>query len=62
LKELIAGDLSGATPLKEVAAACGLSVSHFSRAFNKSTGVAPHAWLLQARVDSANRALSYVRR
>jgi len=52
-KELIAGDLSGAMPLQEVAAACGLSVSHFSRAFSKSTGVAPHAWLLQVRVESA---------
>jgi len=52
-KELFAGDLSGATSLQEVAAACGLSVSHFSRAFSKSTGVAPHGWLLLARVESA---------
>ena len=52
-KELIAGDLSGATSLREVATACGLSVSHFSRSFSKSTGVALHAWLIQARVESA---------
>jgi AraC family transcriptional regulator len=50
---LIAGDLSGATSLEDVAAACGLSVSHFSRAFSKSAGVAPHGWLLLARVESA---------
>jgi len=52
-KEMMAGDLTGATPLRDIADACGLSVSHFSRAFRKSTGLAPHAWLLQARVEAA---------
>ena len=56
-KEMIAGDLTGITPLPEVASACGLSVSHFSRAFRKSTGVAPHAWLLLARVEAAKHLL-----
>jgi len=56
-KEMLAGDLTGATPLHEIAGACGLSVSHFSRAFHKSTGLAPHAWLLQARVESAQAML-----
>lgn len=52
-KEMLAGNLTGATPLHEIAEACGLSVSHFSRAFRGSTGLAPHAWLLQARVEAA---------
>jgi AraC-like DNA-binding protein len=52
-KELIADNLAGATSLSEIAKACGLSVGHFSRAFRKSTGLAPHAWLLQARIDTA---------
>jgi AraC family transcriptional regulator len=56
-KEMLAGDLTGATPLHEIAGVCGLSVSHFSRAFHKSTGLAPHAWLLQARVESAKAML-----
>ncbi len=56
-KEMLAGDLTGATPLHEIAGACGLSVSHFSRAFHKSTGLAPHAWLLHARVESARAML-----
>jgi AraC family transcriptional regulator len=56
-KEMLAGDLTGATPLHEIAGACCLSVSHFSRAFHKSTGLAPHAWLLQARVESAQAML-----
>jgi AraC family transcriptional regulator len=56
-KEMIAGNLTGATPLHEVAAACGLSVNYFSRAFRTSTGLAPHAWLLQARVDQSKAML-----
>jgi len=56
-KEMLAGDLTGSMPLHEIAEACGLSVSHFSRAFRKSTGLAPHAWLLQARVEAAKAML-----
>jgi AraC family transcriptional regulator len=56
-KGMLAGDLTGATPLHEIADACGLSVSHFSRAFRTSTGLAPHAWLLQARVQAAKAML-----
>lgn len=52
-QEMLAADLVGDIPLAEIAEACGLSVSHFSRAFRKSTGLAPHAWLLQARVEHA---------
>jgi AraC family transcriptional regulator len=56
-KEMLAGDLTGETPLQEIAAACGLSISHFSRAFRKSTGLSPHAWLLQIRVESSKAML-----
>jgi AraC family transcriptional regulator len=52
-KDMLASDLAGETPLSVIAAACGLSPDHFARAFRKSTGLAPHAWLLQARVDRA---------
>jgi AraC-like DNA-binding protein len=52
-KEMLVADLTGDVPLAEIAAACGLSVSHFSRAFRGTTGFAPHAWLLQARVERA---------
>jgi AraC-like DNA-binding protein len=55
--EMISGDLTGATPLRDIADECGLSVSHFSRAFRKSTGLAPHAWLLHARVEAAKALL-----
>jgi AraC-like DNA-binding protein len=56
-KEMLAGDLTGETTLHEIADACGLSISHFSRAFRKSTGLPPHAWLLQIRVESAKAML-----
>ncbi len=52
-KEMLLSDLTGATPLAEIARASGLSPTHFARAFRKSTGLAPHAWLLTARVEHA---------
>jgi AraC family transcriptional regulator len=54
---MLAANLAGDIPLAEIAEACCLSVSHFSRAFRKSTGLAPHAWLLQARVEHAMNLL-----
>ena len=56
-KEMIAADLRGATPLCAIAEVCGLSVSHFSRAFRQSTGLAPHAWLQRRRVETAKAML-----
>ena len=52
-KEMILGDLSGRTSMENIAAACGLSASHFARSFRKTTGFAPHTWLLRARVERA---------
>jgi AraC-like DNA-binding protein len=52
-KEMLAADLSGDTPLVEIARACGLSSGYFARAFRKSTALAPHAWLQKARVERA---------
>jgi AraC family transcriptional regulator len=52
-KEMILGDLSGRTSMEVIAAACGLSASHFARSFRKATGFAPHTWLLRARVERA---------
>jgi AraC family transcriptional regulator len=34
-----------------------LSVSHFSRRFRQTVGVAPHKWLLSFRVDLAKNLL-----
>jgi AraC family transcriptional regulator len=56
-KEILCANLDGRMPLEEVARECRLSVSHFSRAFRRSTGVAPHNWLLARRVETAKDKL-----
>jgi AraC family transcriptional regulator len=56
-KEILSANLDGSVPLKEVARECRLSVSHFSRAFRRSMGVAPHNWLLMRRVEVAKEQL-----
>jgi len=48
-KEILRANLQG-VPLKEVARECDLSVSHFSRAFRRTLGVAPHNWLIEQRI------------
>jgi AraC-like DNA-binding protein len=49
-KEFLRANLKGGVPLKEVARECDLSVSHFSRAFRRTLGVAPHKWLTKQRI------------
>jgi AraC family transcriptional regulator len=56
-KEMMLADLTGATSLATIAVACGLSGDHFARAFRKSTGLPPHAWLNRARVERAKTLL-----
>ena len=46
-------DLTGDPSLSELALLCGLSRSHFVRAFKQSTGLPPHRWLLVQRVRRA---------
>ena len=60
-KEFLAADLTGQVALQDVAAACNLSVSHFSRSFRETTGLAPHQWLLQQRIDAAKSAMQNTR-
>jgi AraC family transcriptional regulator len=55
--EILSANLDGRVPLKELARECRLSVSHFSRAFRRSMGVAPHSWLLARRVEVAKEKL-----
>jgi len=39
--------------LEQLAHECRLSVTHFAKAFARSTGISPHRWLMQRRVDVA---------
>jgi AraC-like DNA-binding protein len=52
-KEMLASRLDGGLSMAEIAAACGLSRSHFARAFRASTGQSPMQWLQAQRVDAA---------
>jgi AraC family transcriptional regulator len=56
-QDILRGNLDGSVPIKEVARECRLSVSHFSRAFRRTVGVAPHNWLLTRRVELAKEKL-----
>ncbi len=56
-KELIAARLSDKLSVAEVAEACGLSISHFTRAFRKSTGLTPYQWLTERRIERAQGLL-----
>ena len=56
-KDMIAAQLDGKVRLADLAAACGLSVSHFARAFRRSTSVPPHRWLTYRRIECAQNLL-----
>jgi AraC family transcriptional regulator len=56
-KEILSANLDGSVLLKDVARECRLSVSHFSRAFRRTMGVAPHNWLLTRRIEVAKEQL-----
>jgi AraC family transcriptional regulator len=55
--EMLDANIDGEISPTKLAQECGLSVSHFARAFRKSTGLAPHQWLLRRRVERARHAL-----
>jgi AraC family transcriptional regulator len=51
--ELLDAHLDGKIALQQVAEACDLSVSHFSRAFTTTFHRPPYQWLTERRVDRA---------
>lgn len=57
VRELIETRLAEPIPLREMAATARLSVSQFSRQFKARTGLSPHQFLVQLRVDAACRLL-----
>jgi AraC family transcriptional regulator len=44
--------------LEELAALVSLSAKHFARAFRQSTGMPPHRWLIERRIDRAKALLT----
>jgi AraC family transcriptional regulator len=49
-REILHANIKSGVALKELARECGISVSHFSHAFRRALGVAPHKWLIEQRV------------
>ncbi|MCB5176946.1 AraC family transcriptional regulator [Microvirga lenta] len=56
-KEILTAHLDGNVALDRLASECGLSRSHFARAFRMTTGMPPHKWLLQRRIEVAKTLL-----
>jgi AraC-like DNA-binding protein len=56
-KELMSAHLQRDISIADVATECSLSAGHFARAFRRSTGLSPHQWLLQRRIDEAHGLL-----
>jgi transcriptional regulator GlxA family with amidase domain len=57
-KQIMSAHLEGKIAIGEVAEACRLSQSHFTRAFKATTGRPPHRWLLEYRVERAKHLLT----
>jgi AraC family transcriptional regulator len=57
-KDILAANSGGHILLADVARQCGLSRQYFTKAFKATTGLAPHRWLQQHRIQHAKRHLS----
>jgi AraC family transcriptional regulator len=57
-RDLIAATHGDDLSLAQVAAQCGLSREHFSRAFKISTGLTPHQWRQLCRIDAVKQLLT----
>jgi len=57
-KEFLHDRMNRNPGLTELSAAVGMSVDHFSRMFKRSTGLAPHQYLGDLRLERAKRLLA----
>ncbi|MBV5293547.1 MAG: helix-turn-helix transcriptional regulator [Curvibacter lanceolatus] len=60
--ELVNAHLHRAVTLQEMAEACQLSPYHFSRSFKFSTGLTPHRYVLQCKMERALERLRHSRK
>jgi AraC family transcriptional regulator len=54
---MLRAGLASGVRLDDVARKCHMSVSQFGRTFKKTTGLTPHRWLVQLRVERARDLL-----
>jgi transcriptional regulator GlxA family with amidase domain len=59
VKQLILERLGDSLEVTELAQACALSRSHFSRAFKCSTGLSPQDWIRRQRITLAKQLIQY---
>jgi AraC family transcriptional regulator len=57
-EEMLRAHLEGNITIRELAAACSLSASHFGRCFRRSFGTSVHQRLIQLRIEYARDLLS----
>jgi AraC-like DNA-binding protein len=56
-QEILRANLDGNIRVHQVAQECGLSESHFARAFKTSFGVSPMRWVIGQRIELAQQLL-----
>lgn len=56
-KEILSSKLNGEIFVSDIASGCGLPTGAFLTAFRQSTGLSPHRWLMQYRVELAKSLL-----
>ena len=56
-KEMLDAHINGKLNIADIAKAVELTPSYFAKQFAKSTGVAPHQWLLSRRIDMAKQMM-----
>lgn len=57
-KEMLHARFAMDLSIAQIAEECGLTPSHFARAFRRSTGLAPHRYLMKIRVEEAKKMLA----
>lgn len=57
VRERLRGDLAHTPPLAELAVLAGMSRYQLIRAFRRATGLTPHAWQFDQRIQQARRRL-----
>ena len=56
--DIMEAELEANHSISRLAGDCGISGSHFARAFKETTGLAPHQWLTRRRVHRARELLA----
>ncbi|HTI00299.1 MAG TPA: AraC family transcriptional regulator [Acidisoma sp.] len=56
-KDLLRAHFAGPVSIADLARECGLSPSHFTRAFRQTLGMQPYRWLSGLRIEEAKRLL-----